>query len=60
MKGYRTIIVNVIALVASVLAAAGYEMTPEEITTVSTGVLAVVNIALRFITDTPPLKSEPK
>lgn len=60
MKGYRTIIINVIALLASVLATAGYEMTPEEVTTVSTGILAIVNIGLRFITDTPALQGEPK
>lgn len=56
MKGYRTIIVNVIALLASVLATVGYEMSPEEITVISTGILAIVNIALRFITDTPAMK----
>lgn len=60
MKGYRTIIVNVIALVASVLATMGYEMTPEEITVISTGILAIVNIGLRFITDTPALQGERK
>lgn len=60
MKGYRTIIVNVIALVASVLATMGYEMTPEEITVISTGILAIVNIGLRFITDTPAMQGGSK
>lgn len=52
MKGYRTIIINVLALVFSILAMQGVEITPEDQATVSTGILAIINIVLRFITTT--------
>lgn len=53
MKGYRTIVVNLIAVLASVAALFGLEVTQEEWGTVTTGVLAVVNIIMRCVTDTP-------
>ena len=52
LKGYRTLIINVVALIASILAMAGFDITPEAQGQITTGILAVVNIVLRFITDT--------
>jgi preprotein translocase subunit SecY len=52
MKGYRTLIVNVIALLASILGMYGHEVSPEDQVNISTAILAIVNIALRFYTTT--------
>lgn len=53
MKGYRTIIVNIIALVASLSATQGLEIGAEDQASIATAVLAIINIGLRFITTTP-------
>jgi hypothetical protein len=58
MKGYRTIIVNALALIFSLLAGYGFEVSAENQGQISTGILAIVNIALRFMTTTPAGKSE--
>ena len=50
-KGYRTLIVNGVALLASLLVMAGIDIPAETQSQISTGILAVVNIVLRFITD---------
>lgn len=52
-KGYRTLIVNIVALASSLLMMAGVDIPLETQSQISTGILAVVNIALRFVTDTP-------
>lgn len=52
-KGYRTLIVNIVALLSSLLVMAGVDIPLETQSQISTGILAVVNIALRFVTDTP-------
>lgn len=53
MKGYRTIIVNVLALIFSLALFFGLDISAESQGEITAGVLAVANIALRFITDTP-------
>ena len=50
MKGYRTIIVNAAALIASLAAAYGFDIDPGVLSTVA---LAVVNMGLRGLTTTP-------
>lgn len=52
MKGWRTIIANGVALVASLLVGAGVDVPLETQGHITTGILAIVNIALRFKTDT--------
>lgn len=59
MKGYRTIIFNVLALIFSVAATAGFDIDLEAQGQITTGILALVNIWLRFKTDTPVGKAEP-
>lgn len=49
LKGYRTILTNALALAV----ACGLVITGEEQSAIVAGVVAVVNIYLRFITDTP-------
>ncbi len=50
MKGYRTIIVNAAALIASLGAAYGFDIDPGVL---ATAAVTVVNIGLRLITTTP-------
>jgi len=57
MKGYRTIIVNVLALAFSLMAMNGFGVSAEEQGQITTGILAGVNILLRIITTTPVGKS---
>lgn len=52
----RTIWVNLVALVASLLAAAGIELTTDQQGALVTSVLAVANIGLRFVTSAPVTK----
>lgn len=49
----RTIWVNVVALVASGLAIAGVELTPDQQGALVTSILAVANIVLRLVTTQP-------
>lgn len=56
MKGYRTIIVNILMAVASIAVIWGIEIPPEQIDAIATGivsVIGVVNLFLRGITTTP-------
>jgi hypothetical protein len=46
----KTIIVNVVALSASLLAVAGIELTPDQQGAIVTSILAVANIVLRLVT----------
>jgi hypothetical protein len=62
MKGYRTVIVNILMLVASVGVLWGIEITPEQIDSIATGlitVFTVANLILRAVTSTPIGKKEP-
>lgn len=61
MKGYRTIIVNVLMALASLGAFWGFEIPAEQIEAIATGLVtlfAVVNLVLRSITTTPVGKKE--
>jgi len=58
MKGYKTLITNIVALLASLAVLAGVDVPLETQSQISTGVLALVNIGLRFSTDTAAGKSE--
>jgi hypothetical protein len=54
MKGYRTIVVNVIALLAlAATALLDIDVDADAQASIATGVLAVVNIILRAVTTTP-------
>ncbi len=56
MKGYRTIVVNILMAVASIVALWGIDIPPESIEAITTGgvaVFTVVNIILRGMTTTP-------
>ena len=50
MKGYRTLAVNIAAVVAVLAAHVGFDVPVEAW---EPFVLAVINFALRFVTDTP-------
>lgn len=54
LKGYRTILANVLAI----LVAGGLVITGEEQGAIVAGVVAVVNVVLRFMTDTAVGKQE--
>lgn len=61
VKGYRTIIVNILMLFASMAVIWGVDITPDDIDKIATGivtVVTVVNLFLRKITTTPIGKSE--
>jgi hypothetical protein len=54
MKGYRTVVTNVVIPLASALAVVGVEIPPEMVEELIAGGFALyglVNIGLRFITD---------
>ena len=50
-KGYRTLAINTAALVVSVAAGLGIGLDPEMVKEAALGILALVNIVLRFDTD---------
>ena len=55
-KGYRTIIVNILMAVASVVALYGITISPEQIELISGGIVTmftVGNMILRAVTTTP-------
>ncbi len=53
LKGYRTLIVNVVAFFVAIGTMFGLDIAPEAQTEITVGVLAVANIVLRFVTTTP-------
>lgn len=53
MKGYRTIVVMALGLLYSVLAATGFVIPQDEQTAISTGIVSMIGLILRFMTDTP-------
>lgn len=59
MKGYRTIILNILAFVFAILAMTGYEIAPEDQSQISLGILALLNIFMRFKTDTAVGQKDP-
>jgi hypothetical protein len=52
----KTIWVNVVALVASLLAVMGVDLTPDQQGALVTSILAIANIVLRFVTTTAVTK----
>jgi len=58
MKGYRTIVVNVVAILAAIAAGYGLEISPEDQNSIGLGVLALTNIVLRLVTTTAVGKQE--
>ncbi len=52
MKGYRTLAINLAAIIVALLASFGVMVPPELMTEITVGVLALVNFGLRFLTDT--------
>ena len=62
MKGFRTIIVNVLMAAASIAGIYNIEITPDQIEGIATGIVfvfTVVNLVLRAITNTPVGSSTP-
>jgi len=51
MKGYRTIIIMFMGLLYSLLAATGFMIPESEQAAISTGVVSIVGLLLRFMTD---------
>lgn len=61
MKGYRTLIVNLIAVAASMAGIYGIDIPAETQAEIATGIVAllgVVNMVLRTVTTTPVGKKE--
>ncbi|HML99523.1 MAG TPA: hypothetical protein PKD75_13700 [Tepidiformaceae bacterium] len=59
LKGYRTIIANIVAVIASVGLFFGVVIPEDERAAVIAGLVAIVNIALRFATSTRVGQSGP-
>jgi len=53
MKGYRTIIINAVALLASVLALSGLDVGVDHQAAIVAGIMALGNMILRKVTTTP-------
>jgi uncharacterized protein (DUF697 family) len=56
MKGYRTILGNVLMLLASFGAIYGFEVTEEQLEQITTGIVTIFtvgNLILRVFTNTP-------
>jgi len=58
MKGYRTIITNILLLIFALAATYGFDIGVEEQTSITMGVMAVANIVLRVVTTTKAGKQE--
>jgi len=62
MKGYRTIIANILMAVASIAGVYSIDITPDQVEGITTGivsVIAVVNLILRAVTNTPVGSDKP-
>ena len=53
LKGWRTVVVNVVALAVAGLAVVGVGVSADESTAVVAGIMAIINIGLRLVTTTP-------
>lgn len=56
LKGYRTLIVNVVGVLASILLLVGVDLSPEQQELLVGAVIligGIVNVAMRFFTTTP-------
>ena len=52
MKGYRSIVIMALGLIYSLLAGSGFIIPESEQAAISTGIVSIVGIILRFVTDT--------
>ena len=52
MKGYRSIVIMAMGLIYSLLAGTGFIIPESEQAAISTGIVSIVGIILRFVTDT--------
>jgi len=51
IKGYRTVVVMALGLVYSLLAGTGFVIPEDEQAAISTGIVSVIGLVLRFMTD---------
>ena len=58
MKGKRTLLFNIAALVAGLLAYKGFDVDPETLVTIVLAVVPVGNAVLRFLTTTPVFEKD--
>ena len=62
MKGYRTIIVNILMAAASIAGVYNIDIPPDQVEAIATGVVSVftvVNLFLRAVTNTPVGSDKP-
>ena len=52
MKGYKTVVIMALGLIYSLLAGSGFIIPESEQAAISTGIVSIVGIILRFVTDT--------
>ena len=52
MKGYKTVVIMALGLIYSLLAGTGFIIPESEQAAISTGIVSIVGIILRFVTDT--------
>lgn len=61
LKGFRTVIANVLTALASIAAVYGIEVPPEQVDEITIGIIAaftVLNTVMRSVTNTPMGKAE--
>lgn len=51
MKGYKTVVIMAMGLVYSLLAGSGFIIPESEQAAISTGIVSIIGIVLRFVTD---------
>ena len=56
ITGWKTIIVAVTGLVAAIAGAFGYGIPMEQQAALSTGIMSIIMLGMRFVTKTPVLK----
>ena len=51
MKGYKTVVIMALGLIYSLLAGTGFIIPESEQAAISTGIVSIIGIILRFVTD---------
>ena len=51
MKGYKTVVIMALGLIYSLLAGSGFIIPESEQAAISTGIVSIIGIILRFVTD---------
>jgi len=51
MKGYKTVVIMAMGLIYSLLAGSGFIIPESEQAAISTGIVSIIGIILRFVTD---------